>query len=97
MAGEREEQLIRAAAPFASGGAWGKWKAWRVEGAELCGNAREDGLSSAAQITRWQATLDAALASRPAPEPVSDPEAAELRELFPTSTSPPSAPGGGDA
>ena len=54
---EEHERLKVAAAPFQSGGDWGKWKAWLTEGAPT----REDGIQAARQITKWQVALDSSL------------------------------------
>ena len=56
----RVERVEGAARPFASGGEWGKWKAWLVEGARVLDKLSE-GLDGAQAITRWQVRVDAAL------------------------------------
>lgn len=54
--------LREALEPFASGGEWGKWKAWLVEGAPT----REEGIAAARMLTRLQVKADAVLAHAPA-------------------------------
>lgn len=54
----RVEEALR---PFTSGGNWGKWKAWLVEGARHLGKVSE-GLDAAQAITRWQCQVDEAVA-----------------------------------
>jgi hypothetical protein len=54
--------LRSAAEFFQSGGDWGKWKAWLVNGPEH----RAYGIDAARAITKAQAALDAALADQPA-------------------------------
>lgn len=61
-AAEAQATAYRAAlTPFASGGEWGRVKAWIVNGAP----DRDTGIAAAAAITRWQTAVDVALSAPP--------------------------------
>lgn len=64
---EIQDQMSRALEPFTSGGHWGSWLSWLVNGAP----DREKGKAAAKQIVRWQAAADEARA-RASGIPVND-------------------------
>lgn len=57
------DQLVNALGPYSSGGEWGKWLAWLVEGAPT----REQGIAAAKIIVSCQVAADAILSQAQQP------------------------------
>lgn len=60
---KQNQALVEALRPFASGGNWGKSKAWLVIGCEAATGSEKAGLEIARLITKWQTEADILLAS----------------------------------